>query len=175
MSAALTQIYALQQRELNEQERRRQQQIAKSQRQIAAFSASGLIDIFEELRDVPLRNEVRQRIYKAKVSELCYHGGNDVRNKTNSLSFVSVNGSSGSPRWWCEESADSGKMWYCYNSGMSRDQDKSFETPQGVWLDRFIEYMAQAADPTVIAARVQLKPHAGDDALPAPRRQLQAI
>lgn len=174
MSAALTQIYALQQRELNEKERQRQRQIAKSQRQIAAFTASGLIDIFEELRDVPLRNEVGQRIYKAKVSELCYHGGSDVRNKTNSLSFVSVNGSSGSPRWWCEESADSGKMWYCYSSGSSRDQDKSFETPQGVWLDRFIEYIAHAADPAAIETKVQLVPAviSGDN---APRRQLQPV
>lgn len=171
MNAALTQIYALQQRELNEKERQRQLAAAKNHRQIAAFSASGLIDIFEELRDVPLRSDVRQRVYKSKVAELCYHDSSP-RDKTNSLSFAPVNGASSGPRWWCEENADSGKMWYCYSSGMSRDSGTSFETPQGVWLDRFVEYMAQAADPAVIAARVQ---SAGSATSPTTRRQVQPV
>lgn len=173
MSAALTQIYALQQRELNEKERQRQRHLAKSQRQIAAFSASGLVDIFEELRDVPLRNDVRQRVYKSKIADLCYHAG-DTRDKTSSLSFVPVNGMSSGPRWWCEENADSGKMWYRYSSGMSGDHGTDFETPQGIWLNRFIEYIAHAADPAAIETKVQLVPAviSGDN---APRRQLQPV
>lgn len=168
MSNALTKIYALQQRELNEQERRRQQQIAKQQRVAAAFNTSGLPDIFVEFRDVPLRSNVQQRVYKRTIAELCYDSSTPPNNRY-SLSFASINGSSNGRRWYCEENPDTGDMRYCYNDGL---QIKIYSQPQGAWLDHFIEYMAAAADPTIIANRIQTATPAS---APSPRRQLQPV
>lgn len=168
MSTALTRIYALQQRELNEKERQRQQEIAKARRIASAFNTSGIIDIFEELRDVPLRNEVRQRVYKSKIEELCWQA-NLPREKLNDLSFMAVNGCSSGPRWWCQESADTQKMQYGYRSGFTCDPGTFFDTPSGEWLDRFIEYLAAAAEPAVIANRM------ATIETPTGRRQMQPL
>ena len=151
MSETLTKIYALQQRELNEKERQRQQQLAKHQRVVAAFNTSGLPDIFAELRGVPLRPDVQQRVYKQTVAELTYDGDTPPNNR-HSMSFVAINGGSHGRRWYCEEDHDSGNMRYCYYDGR---WTKVSSQPQGPWLDQFIEYLAAAADPSVIANRIE--------------------
>lgn len=168
MSSALTKIYALQQRELNEKERQRRQQLAKHQRVVAAFNTSGLPDIFAEFRGVPLRPDVRQRVYKQTIAELTYDSDTPPNNR-HSMSFTSINGSSNGRRWYCEESRDSGNMQYCYYDGV---QTKIYSQPQGSWLDHFIEYMAAAADPAVIASRIQTTTPAS---APSARRQLQPV
>lgn len=172
MSNALARVYALQQRELNARERQRQQQIAKKQRLIAAFNASGLLTVFEEFRNLPLRAEVRQRVYKTTVGSLTWHESVPA-DQLDSMSFNSINGSSYSPRWWCEEDPDSGNMRYGYSSGMSSQHDAFFPTPQGEWLDRFIEYMAAAADPEAIARKMQQEAETAQ--APPARRQVQPV
>lgn len=168
MSDALTKIYALQQRELNEKERRRQQQIARQQRVAAAFNTSGLPDIFAEFRAVPLRPDVRQRVYKQTVAELTYDGDTPPNNR-HSMSFVAINGGSHGRRWYCEEDHDSGNMRYCYYDAV---QTKVYSQPQGPWLEHFIEYIAAAADASVIENRIRTATQAS---APATRRQLQPV
>lgn len=169
MSNALAKIYALQQRELNEKERQKQQRIAKHQRLIAAFSASGFLDIFNEFRNVPLRSEVRQRVYKQTVGELTYHAGT-AANPLHSMSFMPITGMSSGPRWWCEET-DTGKIIYGYTSGRTTGVE-FFDSPGGLWLDSFIEYLAAAADAGVITNMIQTSTPA---AALSTRRQLQPI
>lgn len=172
MSEALARVYALQQRELNAKERERQRQIAKHQRIVAAFNASGFLDIFNEFRRFPVRPEVRSRVYKQRVGELTWHE-NMQPDQTHSMSFMSINGQSNGPRWWCEENADSGNMKYGYSSGRSGDRGEFFDTPRGLWLDAFIEYMAYAADPEAVANQM---PNNVAPELPAtPRRQVQPV
>lgn len=172
MSKALTKIYALQQRELNEQERRRQLERAKTHRVIAAFNASGIIAIFNELRAVPLRKEIRQRTYKSTIEEMCYGANTINENQRADMQFMSLHGTGSGPRWWCAESQETGQIQYWHSSGGSGDYGVPFSTPDGKWLDRFIEYCAAAADPEKIAAKMR-------DALPEQvtqqRRQLQPI
>jgi hypothetical protein len=168
MSSALTQIYALQQRELNEKERQRQHQIAKQQRVVAAFNTSGLPAIFAEFRDVPLRPDVRARVYKKTIVDLTYDSETPPNNRR-SMAFASINGASQGKRWYCEEDPDSGKMRYCYYSGT---QTEVYSQPQGSWLDHFIEYMAAAADPDAIARKIQTTEPAS---APSTRRQLQPV
>lgn len=169
MSEALTKIYALQQRELNEKERQRQQQIAKHQRVVAAFNTSGLPEIFAELRDVPLRPDVRQRVYRQTVAELTYDSSTPPNNR-HSMTFAAINGSSSGRRWYCEEDPDSGHMRYIYYDGL---QTKLYVQPQGPWLDQFIEYLAAAADPSVIANRIETS--AAAKVIGNSRRQLQPV
>jgi hypothetical protein len=155
MTAALTQIYALQQRELTQKERQRQQAIAKQQRTIAAFNASGLIAIFNDLRDVPLRADVRQRLYKATVGELTWQASMGAE-RLSDMSFLNLYGTgSSSLRWWCAENNDSGTVYYWYNSGRAGDSGTRFDKPEGEWLDRFVEYIAAAADPDAIAEKMR--------------------
>lgn len=168
MSETLARIYAIQQREINQIKRHQQQQIAKRQRLIAAFNASGLVSLFNEFRNIPLRPEVRQRVYKNTVSELTYQSSTPV-DKLSDMSFVSVSGCSNGPRWWCEET-DTGRIRYCYTSGTTGSTTETFDTPQGLWFDTFVEYLARATDPTAIAERLSAAPAAQQ-----PRRQLQPI
>lgn len=169
MSEALARIYAMQQREINQIERHRQQQIAKRQRLIAAFNASGLISLFNEFRNIPLRIEVRQRVYKSTVNELTYQSSMPT-DQLFDMSFVSISGCSNGPRWWCEET-DTGRIRYCYTNGTTASRAEMFDTPQGSWLDSFVEYLAKATDPAMIAERMAETPALE----PPPRRQLQPI
>lgn len=173
MNDALARIYALQQREINDKERQRQQQIAKQQRLIAAFNATGILAVFNEFRNLPLRPEVRQRVYKATVKELAWQA-DMPDNRLHDMSFVAVNGSSNGPRWWCEESAETGQIRYLYTSGASYDKGTAFHTPQGEWLDRFIQYLAAAADTNAISEKLRNSDPTTVDT-PQPRRQLQPI
>lgn len=170
MSNALAKVYALQQRELNEKERQQQQRIAKQRRLVAAFNASGFLDIFNEFRNVPLRTEVRQRVYKQSVGELTYHAGT-AANPLHSVSFMSITGMSSGPRWWCEET-DTGRILYGYTNGGHKTSGEFFDTPTGLWLDSFIEYIAAAADPQVVQQKLSNTP---DESRQQPRRQLQPI
>lgn len=170
MSNAIARVYALQQRELNEKERQRQQQIAKRQRLIAAFTSSGFIDIYNEFRAVPIRTEVRQRVYKSTIGELTYSESTPT-SQWHTVSFVSINGCSSGPRWWCEES-DTGRMRYGYGSGRSGDHGTFFDTPQGPWLDMFIEYLASAADPAVVEQKLS---NSASQPATQTRRQLQPV
>lgn len=172
MNNALARVYALQQRELNDQERARQQQIAKLQRLIAAFNAAGLLTIFNEFRSLPVRDDVRRRIYRSEVSQLSWHSDRPA-DQTHSMSFVAINGFNNGPRWWCEEDADSGAMRYGYSSGASGDRGTLFSTPQGEWLDHFIAYIAAAADQNAVLAKIQSA--GAEPAAPPNRRQLQPI
>lgn len=168
MSEALARIYAMQQREINEIERHRQQQIAKRQRLIAAFNASGFISLFNEFRNVPLRTEVRQRAYKSNVGELTYQSSM-TPDKLSDMSFVSISGNSNGPRWWCEET-DTGRIRYCHADGSIRCTADTFDTPHGPWLDSFVEYLAKATDPTTIAEKLSAASTPQQS-----RRQLQPI
>ena len=175
MSEALSRIFALQQRELNEKERHRQREIAKQQRIIAAFQASGLLDIFDEFRNVPLRPDVRARIYKSNIGELCWQNGIE-RTRQHDLSFMALHGTSSGPRWWCEESRDTGRIRYGYRSGRSGVNDEFFDTPDGLWTDQLIEYMAAAADTDTIAQKIQsMERTERNTAAPVGRRQMQPV
>lgn len=168
MNDAIARVYALQQRELNEKERQRQQQLAKSQRIVSAFNTSGLPAIFNQFRELPLRTDVRQRVYKQTVGELTWNA-NTPANQLYTMSFVAINGSTSGPRWWCEENADSGYMRYGYSSGMTGDRGTFFDRPQGEWLDRFVEYLAAATDPAVVAEKLS------ESQSHSTRRQLQPV
>lgn len=174
MSSALAQVYALQQRELNEKERHRQRQIAKKQRLVAAFNASGLLAIFNEFRSLPLRTDVRQRVYKSTVADLTWHADTPAA-QLDSMAFIAINGSSSGPRWWCQENADSGNMFYCYSSGQSGDLGTEYTTPHGEWLNQFIAYLAYAADPQAVETKMQTAHTNGADAPVTPRRQVQPV
>lgn len=169
MNDALARVFALQQRELNEKERQRQQQIAKRQRLIAAFNASGIINIFETFRNVPLRDNVRGLTYKKNIGELTYSADRPASSLSD-MSFAAVNGQTSGPRWWCEET-DTGRMKYGYSSGRAGDRGEFFDTPQGLWLDAFVEYIAAAADPITVAEKLS---ETQANVQPA-RRQLQPI
>lgn len=172
MNNALTRVYAMQQRELNAKERQRQQDIAKRQRLIAAFNASGLLNIFNEFRATPVRADIRRSIYKQRVGELTWQETTPA-DQLSSMNFVSINGQSSGPRWWCEESRETGTTRYMYSSGRSGDHGTAYDTPNGPWLDMFIEYLAAAADPDEIAQKM----HAENDSnIPAStRRQMQPV
>lgn len=170
MSEALAQIFAAQQREINEQERRRQLARAQQEREILAFQNSGLPDIFRAIAAVLVREDVRQRIYKTKFEETTWDHCKSPRAKD--MTFVSPNGSSGSgPRWWCVESPDSGRIKYIYNNGVSYKNDEVFDQPEGPWLNAFIEYAARVCDPDAIAQKMAETPTSAEQ----PRRRLQPV
>ena len=173
MSNALAQIYALQQRELNEKTRREQQQAAKHQRLISAFNASGLTDIFNEFRTLPLRAEVRRLTYKQTVNDLTYHANQPLATLC-SMGFAPINGGDRGPRWWCEET-DTGRIRYGYSRGAYKSAEEFFDAPQGLWLDSFIEYIAAAADTNAVVARVQQAPQPAPGATAPSRRQIQVV
>lgn len=167
MNDALARVFALQQRELNEKERQRQRQIAKRQRLIAAFNASGIINVFETFRNMPLRTEVQRLTYKKNVGELTYSADRPAASLSD-MSFCSISGCTSGPRWWCEET-DTGRMQYGYTSGRTGDRGQFFDTPQDLWLNMFVEYLAAAADPDVVAEKLSESQNS------PPRRQLQPI
>lgn len=171
MRDALNRVYVLQQRELNEKERQRQQQIAKRQRLLAAFNASGFIDIYNEFQSIPTRMEVRQRVYKSTVGELSYNYSMPT-NQWHSVSFASINGCSNGPRWWCEENLANGNMRYGYSSGAVGCHQEFFTTPTGEWLNSFVDYLAAAADPDEVAKKVQ---SSSNNPATTVKRQLQTV
>lgn len=175
MSEALARIYALQQTEINEIERRKQIAAAKRRREIVAFQNSGLPALFRSLADVPLRADVRQRIFKQKFSELTWaHCNPTTTNNEKELSCTCLSGYSGSgPRWWCEASADTGEIRYGYQSGRTGSQIEMFSAPERGWLDEFIRFAASACDPAAIAQKIaEVQP---EQPQPNPRRQLQPV
>lgn len=175
MSEALARIFALQQREINEIERQRQLARAQHEREIAAFQNSGLPEIFRTLADVPVRNDVRQRIYKSTFGDLAWDHCNPRKvPRAKELLCVSLGGSSGaSPRWWCQESRDTGRVKYCYNDGVSSRTTSEFDTCDGTWLATFLEYAAKACDPEAIAQKMSAT--AADTPGETPRRRLQPV
>ena len=173
MSEALARIFAIQQREINEQERRRQLERAKHMREVAAFQNSGLPDILRTLADVPCRKDVQQRIYKNNFSDTTWDHCKSPGAKD--ITCMNLYGGGSGPRWLCVESPDSGRMRYIYNSGVSVRTDEAFDRPDGPWLDAFLEYAARACDPEAVAQKMAATPPAPTtDAQPA-RRRLQAV
>jgi hypothetical protein len=173
MNDAIARIYALQQRELNEKRRQQEMAQAKHRRELAAFQNSGFPTVFRLLASVPLRPEVQQRIHCPDFQSLGWSHQNPANNPNmKDVSLRDLHGNSG-PRWWCHESLDSGRMQYCYRSGSTGSRDECFETPDGDWLNAFIEYAARACDPDIIA---QILSTSAQEPTPAPvRRQIQPV
>ncbi|NDC55267.1 MAG: hypothetical protein EBZ69_00270 [Alphaproteobacteria bacterium] len=156
MSEALAKIYALQQREINENERARQALIAQNAREIRAFMDSGLPAIFTECAGVPLRHDVQQRHYKKTLGECAWSHQDPRRQQIKEIALPSIGGGTGSgPRWWCKEDADSGRMVYCYNATGSYSGGTVWEKePNERWIGPFIEYIAKMCDPQAIADKL---------------------
>jgi hypothetical protein len=152
MSEALARVFALQQREINEQERQRQLAEAKRTREINAFMNSGLPAIYNEFANLPLREDVKARLYKRQFAE-CTYQHCDTRNKrVSEMSFASNGGSGSGPRWWCAEDRDSSRMRYMYSATGSYSLcDVHSAEPSGPWLDAFIEYVSKLCDPRAVA------------------------
>lgn len=170
---ALAQVYALQQKELAQKAAAQQAARAKYQREIAAFQNSGLPDMFRQFATMPLRTEVQQRTYQKDFQSLAWSDQNPGNNpKMKDVSLRCLHGNNG-PRWFVDESLDTGRMRYCYSSGRSGCHTECFDTPAGPWLNEFIEYAAKACDPTAIADELQ-KPREPVDPQTPQRRKLIA-
>lgn len=177
MSEALARIFALQQREINENERQRQLAAAKRTREITAFMNSGLPALFIECSAVPLSKDSQQRLYKKVFAECTYDHCDTRKRQVAEMSFYQIGGGNGSgPRWWCAEDRDSGRMLYLYspNGSYSVGEVRASE-PTGPWLDAFIEYIAKVCDPQAIADK--LSESQANQAVEARfnRRQLQPV
>lgn len=152
---ALNKVYELQQKELAAKSAAEKAANAKHQREVAAFQNSGLPEIFRQFADIPLRTEIRQRIYLSDFKALAYsspHPGNNPRMKDVTLRCLYGNNG---PRWWCVESPDTQRIKYAYSSGRAGSGTNCFDAPSGEWLDAFIEYAAKACDPAAVADALQ--------------------
>ena len=107
MSDALARVFALQQREINEQERQRQIALAQREREINAFMNSGLPAIYIEFSDVPLKEEAQRRTYKKMFAECTWAHCDPRVKRVSEMSFLAVGGNGSGPRWWCKENNDS--------------------------------------------------------------------
>jgi hypothetical protein len=156
MSEALARIFALQQREINENERARQALIAQNEREVRAFMDSGLPAIFIECADVPLSHNAQQRHYKKTLGECAWAHHDPRKTRMKEISLPCIGGGTGSgPRWWCKEDADSGRMVYCYNATGSYSGATVWEKePNERWVGPFIEYIAKMCDPQAIADKL---------------------
>jgi hypothetical protein len=178
MIEALAQIFALQQRELNEQERHRQRAKAKREREIAAFINSGLPALFTECAQIPLRQNVQQKLYKKVFCQCTYDHCDPRSRQTAEMSFSALSIGGHGPRWWCGESEDSSRMRYLYSDTGSYSKVTMNETaPNGRWLDAFIEYVAQMCDPQAIADKLsEAQANAAiEERFSRNRRRLEAI
>jgi hypothetical protein len=156
MSETLARIFALQQREINENERHRQLALAKRTREITAFMNSGLPALFIECSAVPLSKDSQQRLYKKVFAECTWDHCDARKKQVSEMSFSQLGGSSSSnPRWWCTEDKDSGRMLYMYSAtGSYSNCEVRSNEPTGPWLDAFIEYIAKVCDPQAIADKL---------------------
>lgn len=179
MSDALTQIYALQQRQLSEQERARLAARAKRDREVAAFRTSGIPALYMDFADIPLRDDVKARTYKKTVAQMTWQHC-DPRQRTNTqiseMTFASSHGGDSSPQWGCREDADSGRMIYFHApTGNYANRDYYYEAT-GPWLDAFVEYLAKICDPNAIAEKLRARqPEENLDNPSGTRRQLQPL
>lgn len=155
MSEALAKIFALQQREINDNERARQAFIAQNEREISAFMNSGLPAIFIECADVPLSHDAQQRHYKKTLGECTWPHQDTRKHRVKEISMSSIGGNGSGPRWWCKEDADSGRMVYCYNAtGSYSGATVWAHEPDERWIGPFIEYIAKMCDPQAVADKL---------------------
>jgi hypothetical protein len=179
MSDALTQIYAMQQQERNEQERARLAAQAKRNREGAAFRTSGIPALYMEFAAVPLRSDVQSRTYKKTVAEMTWQHC-DPRVPANAnireMTFSSHYSGDNNPRWWCEEIADSGRMIYFYAQNGNTSARVYYNEPNGPWLAAFVEYLAKICDPDAIAEKMRTRQAPENlDNPSGTRRQLQPL
>lgn len=154
MSEALARIFALQQREINEQERQLQLMNAKHAREVHAFMTSGLPEIFTECADLPLSKSAVGRLYKKTLGQCTWDHCDPRKNQIREMVFSSLGGSGSGPRWRCYESADSGRVLYTYSPIGSTSAETTTNEPAGEWLDAFIEYVAKLCDPQAVADKL---------------------
>lgn len=168
MNDALAQIFALQQKEIKEQEQRRQRAAQIHDREVCAFQDSGLPDIVRALVAVPLRAEVRARIHLNKFGDITYQY--EKRPRAKEITLMNLHGTGSGPQWWCSVSPDSDNINYNYNDGRHTSVRSS---PDNGWLSAFLTFAAQACDPSAIAQKTT-------EALPNPtvaaqRRRVQPV
>jgi hypothetical protein len=177
MSEALAKIYALQQREINDNERARQALIAKNQREINAFMTSGLPAIFIECAGVPLSSDSQQRHYKKTLGECAWVHQDPRHKRIKEIALPAIGGAGGSgPRWWCQEDADSSRMVYCYNATGSYSGATVWEKePNERWVGPFIEYIAKMCDPQAIADKLSESHDSQTRETHSNRRQIQRV
>jgi hypothetical protein len=177
MSEALAKIYALQQREINDNERARQALIAKTEREVGAFMNSGLPAIFIECADVPLDNSAQQRHYKKTLGALVWAHQDPRHKRIKEMSLPSVGGSGGSgPRWWCKEDEDSGRMVYGYSPTGSYSGVTVWEKePNERWVGPFIDYIAKMCDPQAVADKLSESHERQNRETHSSRRQIQKV
>lgn len=175
MSDALARVFAIQQREINENERARQIAIAKREREINAFMNSGLPAMYTEFADVPLKADAQQRLYKKTFAECTFSHCDPRSKRVSEMTMTSIGSSGSGPRWWCKEDPDSGQMRYYYSEiGSYSGFTVSEREPTGKWLDAFVEYIAKLCDPVVVARRLSESQEQGLQER-VNRRQLQPI
>jgi hypothetical protein len=154
MSEALARIFALQQREINEQERQIQLMNAKREREVHAFMTSGLPEIFAECADLPLSKSAAARLYKRVLGQCTWDYCDPRKNQVREVAFSSIGGSGSGPRWRCYEDPDSGRMLYIYSPVGSTTMETQSREPTGEWLTAFIEYVAKLCDPQAVAGKL---------------------
>lgn len=167
MTDALAKIYNQQQAEIAEKNRQQQLAREKHQREVHAFQTSGIPALFIELADVPNRPEIK---FRKTFGEMTYTHYDPRTNKNrHEISVINENGNYAG-RWWCAESPDTGRMKYCHEHN---NQRLDSNTPEGPWLDAFIEFAARVCDPAAIA-ELHGKPQAPAGAKVG-KRKLQPI
>jgi hypothetical protein len=154
MSEALARIFALQQREINEQERRRRLLEAQRDRERAAFMVSGIPDIFAECANLPLKPEAQARLYKQTFAQCTYDHCDTRKRQVAEVSFTAVGGHGSGPRWACAEDRDSGRMRYLYSPNNSLSAEVVAAEPTGPWIDAFIAYVASVCDAKAVADKL---------------------
>ena len=154
MSEALARVFALQQREINENERQLQLMHAKHEREVHAFMTSGLPEIFTECAELPLSAAAAGRLYKKVLGQCTWDYCDPRKKQVREMVFSSLGGSGSGPRWRCYEDPDSGRMLYIYSPiGATTMETRSHE-PAGEWLNALIEYVAKLCDPQAVADKL---------------------
>lgn len=177
MSEALAKIYALQQREINEIENANRQRAAKRAREVTAFMNSGLPELFGECAALPIKKDAQQRMYKKVFAECTYQHCDTRTRQVWEMTFTQPGGGSGSgPRWWCQESPDSGKMQYLYSkTGSYSFCEVHAATPNGEWMEAFIRYIAAVCDPQAVADKLSESHERQNRETHSSRRQIQKV
>jgi hypothetical protein len=162
MNNALSQVFALQQKELEAKRQREQADRDRRAREINALQNSGILQIFAEFADTDLRRDTQARSYQKTLAGLVWDHYNPAHPKytpSNVLSFKSAAhgnmSGSGGPRWACQEDRDSGRMLYSYTPTNSSGLERVFREPAGEWLDAFVQFVAACCDPDAVSKKMQ--------------------
>lgn len=167
MSDGLARVFALQETKRKENEAARQKQIARTQREVAAFNASPVMQLFRELSNVLIKPGV-SGVEPRPFSALIVFSSDDLfAGKCAELTLRMSSGAQA--RWSCFEDRDSGQMRYQHRKGdlvLCNDS-----TPDSAFIDTFVQFAADVLEPRAVASLVS----APAEEKPQPKRRILQV